>query len=204
MSPDACKSVPLLLNQGPDDTLEIDHDFRERERETQKILRAIDFLVEKFCYSLRATDHSSLVLKSRAFFPLLKEMTSASDDLKCSKIDLTDRLYQYIIDRAVWITNDRLKEFAEAVECREALDCLDKIELWIDKLIDVNRLVRAESISYPSHCHRMSMEHYLFIVDKVIACLPFSAFYPLHRRVQEKICRYKQAHVFVSFSTQFI
>ena len=189
-SPNELRSVPVLPKQGSDDTQKIVHDFRQRE--TQKVLRAIYFLLEKFCYSLRAVDHSSLVLTSRAFFPLLKEMTSASDDLKCSKIDLTDRLYQYIIDRAVWITKNRLKEFAKAVDCRDACDCLDKIELWIDKLIDVDRLVRAENISYPPHCHCTSMEHYLFVVDKAIACIPFSAFYPLHCRVQEKICRHKQ------------
>ena len=190
-NPDVLRSVPLLRK------LRIDGQ-RVYTQRTQEIIDAIHDLLEKFCHALQAVNRSSLVLRSRAFFPLLKEGTSASE---CLKSNFVDRLYQYIMDRAEWMTKDRLKEFTKAVDCHEACTYLDEIELWIDKLTDVNNLVRAESIRYPSHCHRTSMDHYLFIVDEAFENLPFSAFYSLHCRVQEKICRREQAHVFVSFAT---
>lgn len=202
-NPHESRVVPVLHIPGVNAFI---HDCTQQE--TREVVRRVYFLLESaLCHGLLLNvDHRRLVFIIRTFFPRLKELRSAGEDLSSNINDFMHRFYQHLIDEAAWISQenlDRLKKLVEELGCHDQLNSiLSEIESCVDKLTDIQRLEQSSRIvCYPSHCHHSRMEHYLFSVDEGFASLPFSAFDSLHHLVLEKICQHRQMHVFVSFAT---
>lgn len=117
-------------------------------------------LLGEFCHKLLdGDDHHNIIFRVRAYFPGFKRSEGGVNSDAAAVID---RLYQYIVSRALWISDqhlERLRKLARSVGVTEAVNAVDKIEDLVMELTSVDRVVSSsETIRYPSYCQYPSLK----------------------------------------------
>lgn len=176
-----------------------------RQRHTRRIINAVATLLEvEFCHKLLVgADPHDLIFRARAYFPGFKRREGNTSSEAAAVID---RLYQYITDKALWISDkhlERLRKFASAVNVPDAVSAVDKIEDLLMELTSAERVVYSgQRVSYdPRYCQYASLEHAVYIIDGAFHLLPVSVFHELYCRVRKNLCKAKGALFFLSFAS---
>jgi hypothetical protein len=159
----------------------------------------------EFCHKLLdGADPHILIFRARAYFPGFKRSEGSITSEAAAAV--VDRLYQYITDKALWISDkhlERLRKLASAVGVPEAISAVDKIEDLVMELTSAERVVfSGQTVRYdPLYCQYTNLEHVVYIIDGAFDLLPVSVFHELYCRVWKNLCKAKGALFFLSFAS---